>query len=100
MDTACLPFNCLNNRVFKLIFFTSIQFPFSIRLLIHLELSLASFIVCLKICFSRYFRFENLLFKLEVLDHKARERAGVITPTLASPIPVLLQLDSAIEVIR
>ncbi|KAF2314594.1 hypothetical protein GH714_027804 [Hevea brasiliensis] len=45
-------------------------------------------------------RFENLLFKLEVLDHKARERAGVITPTLASPIPVLLQLDSAIEAMQ
>lgn len=44
-------------------------------------------------------RFESLLFKLEVLDHKARERAGLITPTLGSPIPVLLQLDVAIEVI-
>nr|XP_029151910.1 uncharacterized protein LOC112789583 isoform X2 [Arachis hypogaea] len=41
--------------------------------------------------------FEALLFKLEVLDHKARERAGVITPTLGSPIPVLLRLDGAIE---
>ncbi len=43
-------------------------------------------------------RFESLLFKLEVLDHKARERAGVITPTLVSPIPVLLQFDAAVEV--
>lgn len=43
-------------------------------------------------------RFESLLFKLEVLDHKARERAGLITPTLGSPIPVLLRLDTAIEV--
>ena len=43
-------------------------------------------------------RLEFLIFKLEVLDHKARERAGVITPTLDSPIPVLLQLDAAIEV--
>lgn len=42
-------------------------------------------------------KFEALLFKLEVLDHKARERAGVITPTLGSPIPVLLQLDAAVE---
>ncbi|XP_015869273.1 enhancer of polycomb-like protein 1 [Ziziphus jujuba] len=42
-------------------------------------------------------KFESLLFKLEVLDHKARERAGVITPTLGSPIPVLLQLDAATE---
>lgn len=39
------------------------------------------------------------MFKLEVLDHKARERAGLITPTLGSPIPILLQLGVAIEVI-
>ncbi|KAK7340961.1 hypothetical protein VNO77_21680 [Canavalia gladiata] len=44
--------------------------------------------------------FESLIFKLEVLDHKARERAGVITPTLGSPIPVLLRLDAAIEAIQ
>lgn len=57
------------------------------------------------LCFSSSFhliylvdRFESLLFKLEVLDHKARERAGLITPTLGSPIPVLLRLDTAIEV--
>lgn len=43
-------------------------------------------------------RLESIIFKLEVLDHKARERAGVITPTLASPIPVLLQHDVASEV--
>ncbi|KAJ0988158.1 hypothetical protein J5N97_006514 [Dioscorea zingiberensis] len=45
-------------------------------------------------------KFESLLFKLEVLDHKARERAGIITPTLSSPIPVLLQLDAAIEALQ
>uniref|UniRef100_A0A6M2EH54 Enhancer of polycomb-like protein n=1 Tax=Populus davidiana TaxID=266767 RepID=A0A6M2EH54_9ROSI len=45
-------------------------------------------------------KFELLLFKLEVLDHKARERAGVITPTLASPIPVLLQFDAALEALQ
>ncbi|XP_031269881.1 uncharacterized protein LOC116128312 isoform X2 [Pistacia vera] len=45
-------------------------------------------------------KFEILLFKLEVLDHKARERAGLITPTLGSPIPVLLQLDVAIEALQ
>lgn len=50
------------------------------------------------IVFQSNARFESLLFKLEVLDHKARERAGVITPTLGSPIHVLLQLDAAIEV--
>lgn len=43
-------------------------------------------------------RLETIIFKLEVLDHKARERAGVITPTLGSPIPVLLSFDAAVEV--
>lgn len=41
--------------------------------------------------------FESLLFKLEVLDHKARERAGLLTATLGSPIPVLLRFETAIE---
>ncbi|XVE91167.1 hypothetical protein DITRI_Ditri20bG0132400 [Diplodiscus trichospermus] len=45
-------------------------------------------------------KFESLLFKLEVLDHKARERAGVITPTLVSPIPVLLTMDATIEALQ
>ncbi|KAG9130638.1 hypothetical protein Leryth_011892 [Lithospermum erythrorhizon] len=44
--------------------------------------------------------FETILYKLEVLDHKARERAGVITPTLASPIPVLLTFDAAVEALQ
>ncbi|XP_061359258.1 uncharacterized protein LOC133303369 [Gastrolobium bilobum] len=44
--------------------------------------------------------FESLIFKLEVLDHKARERAGLITPTLGSPIPVQLRLDTAIEALQ
>ncbi|KAK9741301.1 hypothetical protein RND81_03G096200 [Saponaria officinalis] len=45
-------------------------------------------------------KFENLLFKLEVLDHKARERAGVINQTLGSPIHVHLQLDAAVEALK
>ncbi|KAK4772318.1 hypothetical protein SAY86_014093 [Trapa natans] len=45
-------------------------------------------------------RFEIILFKFEVLDHKARERAGLITPTFGSPISVLLQLDAAFEVLQ
>ncbi|KAL0808149.1 hypothetical protein Bca101_100641 [Brassica carinata] len=44
--------------------------------------------------------FESIIFKLEVLDHKTRERAGVITPTLGSPVSVLLQLDGAIEALQ
>nr|CAB3482722.1 unnamed protein product [Digitaria exilis] len=43
---------------------------------------------------------EVLLFKLEILDHKARERAGVMTPTMMGPIPVILQLDSAFEALQ
>ncbi|XP_010913981.1 uncharacterized protein [Elaeis guineensis] len=45
-------------------------------------------------------KFETLLFKLEVLDHKIREKAGVITPTFVSPIPVLLKLDAAAEALQ
>ncbi|CAA0211648.1 unnamed protein product [Arabidopsis thaliana] len=43
---------------------------------------------------------EIVIFKLEVLDHKARERAGVITPTLGLPVPVLLQPDAAGEALK
>ncbi|PWA37573.1 Enhancer of polycomb-like, N-terminal [Artemisia annua] len=32
-----------------------------------------------------------------VLDHKDREKAGVITPTLGAPIPVLMTFDAAVE---
>ncbi|KAJ0447034.1 putative enhancer of polycomb protein [Helianthus annuus] len=45
-------------------------------------------------------KFETILFKLEVLDHKARERAGIIAPTLGSPIPVLLTFDPAVEALQ
>ncbi|XP_031496331.1 enhancer of polycomb-like protein 1 [Nymphaea colorata] len=41
-------------------------------------------------------KFEALLFRLEVLDHKTRERGGVII-SLGSPVPVVLQLDAAAE---
>nr|GLL49133.1 uncharacterized protein LOC109172259 [Ipomoea trifida]GMD98617.1 enhancer of polycomb-like protein 1 [Ipomoea batatas]GME11638.1 enhancer of polycomb-like protein 1 [Ipomoea batatas] len=45
-------------------------------------------------------KFETILYKLEVLDHKSRERAGVITPTLVSHIPVLLSFDAAVEALQ
>eukprot|EP00268_Persea_americana_P047311 TRINITY_DN4918_c0_g1_i3.p1 TRINITY_DN4918_c0_g1~~TRINITY_DN4918_c0_g1_i3.p1 ORF type:complete len:453 (+),score=84.83 TRINITY_DN4918_c0_g1_i3:776-2134(+) len=45
-------------------------------------------------------KLESLLFRLEVLDHKTRERAGVITTTLGSPVPVLLELDIAFEALQ
>ncbi|KAJ6847969.1 enhancer of polycomb-like protein 2-like [Iris pallida] len=41
-------------------------------------------------------KLEALLFKLEVLDHKTRERAGII-PNFGLPIPVHLLLDAAAE---
>ena len=44
--------------------------------------------------------FESLLFKLEVLDHKAREGAGLLTATLGSPIPVLLRFETALETLQ
>lgn len=43
-------------------------------------------------------KFETILFKLEILDYKARERAGVVIP-LGSPVPVFLQFDAAAEAI-
>ncbi|KAL2491058.1 Enhancer of polycomb-like transcription factor protein [Abeliophyllum distichum] len=43
---------------------------------------------------------ETILFKLEVLDHKARERAGIIAPTLGSSIPVILTFDAAVEALQ
>ncbi|CAI9101440.1 OLC1v1038770C1 [Oldenlandia corymbosa var. corymbosa] len=45
-------------------------------------------------------KLEIILFKLEVSDHKARERAGVITPTLGPPVPVLLTFDAAVEALQ
>ncbi|KAF5757812.1 putative enhancer of polycomb protein [Helianthus annuus] len=45
-------------------------------------------------------KFETIMFKLEVLDHKAREKAGVITPTFGAPIPVLLTFDAAVEALQ
>ncbi|XP_062193467.1 uncharacterized protein LOC133896834 [Phragmites australis] len=45
-------------------------------------------------------KLEVLLFKMEILDHKARERAGAITPTFIGPVPVLLQLDAAMEALQ
>lgn len=45
-------------------------------------------------------KFESILFKLEVLDHKTRERSGVLQPTFMSPVPVFLQLDAAAEALQ
>ncbi|KAH9313297.1 hypothetical protein KI387_028332, partial [Taxus chinensis] len=45
-------------------------------------------------------RFESLLYKLEVLDHKARERAVGSGATFGQTMPVLLQLDTAVEALQ
>lgn len=44
--------------------------------------------------------FEWMLYKLELLDHKARERAGGMLTTLGAPVPVLLQQEAALEALR
>ena len=40
-----------------------------------------------------------MLYKLEIMDHKAAEKQGSLVPVLGSPIPVVLTRDSAIEVL-
>ncbi|KAJ7538338.1 hypothetical protein O6H91_11G044100 [Diphasiastrum complanatum] len=45
-------------------------------------------------------RFEWMLFMIEILDHKARERAGGMPLTSGVPVPVVLQCESAIEALR
>ena len=43
-------------------------------------------------------RFEIMLYKLELLDYKARERAGAVPAVYGVPMPVYLQQDAAFEV--
>jgi hypothetical protein len=38
-----------------------------------------------------------MLYQMETLDYKARERAGVTLPMLGSPMPVMLTRDATIE---
>eukprot|EP00249_Psilotum_nudum_P021124 c27981_g2_i1 orf=317-1837(-) len=45
-------------------------------------------------------RFEWMLYKLEILDHKARERTGGMLATNGAPMFVVLQHDVAVEVLR
>lgn len=40
-----------------------------------------------------------MLYKLDILDHKAAEKQGSLVPVLGSPIPVVLTRDLAIEVL-
>lgn len=44
-------------------------------------------------------RFEMMLYKLEIMDHKTAERQGSLVPVLGAPIPIVLTKDVAIEVI-
>ncbi len=39
-----------------------------------------------------------MLYQMETLDYKARERAGVTIPMIGSPMPVFLSKDATIEV--
>ena len=43
-------------------------------------------------------RFEIMLYKLELLDYKARERAGAVPAVYGVPVPVYLQQKAAFEV--
>ncbi len=54
--------------------------------------------MCVCVC-SLFCRFERMLYQMETLDYKARERAGVTLPMLGSPMPVMLTRDAAIEVL-
>jgi hypothetical protein len=55
---------------------------------------------CFDICIVSYLSssFEWMLYKLELLDYKARERAGTIPAIHGVPVPVLLQEEAASEV--
>ena len=44
--------------------------------------------------------FEWMLYKLELLDYKARERAGAVPAVYGVPVPVFLQEEAASEVFR
>ncbi|KAG6548528.1 hypothetical protein Mapa_010016 [Marchantia paleacea] len=45
-------------------------------------------------------RFEWMLYRLECLDHKARERTGGVPATQGVVVPVLLQREVAIDTLR
>lgn len=69
------------------------------RFLLLVEPIKSVFLVEIKGIFLIYAcRLEMMLFKLEIMDHKARERAGLIIPTFSAPIPIVLKPDSAMEV--
>lgn len=43
-------------------------------------------------------RFESMLFKLEILDHKARERQAALVAMVGMPMPVVLSKEYVLEV--
>ncbi|XP_065874706.1 enhancer of polycomb-like protein 1 [Euphorbia lathyris] len=45
-------------------------------------------------------RLETFLFRLELFDHRARERAGALIIPQTPPIPVVLKIDGAIAAIQ
>ncbi len=62
------------------------------------SMNLSGFHLCKCVC-SLFCRFERMLYQMETLDYKARERAGVTLPMLGSPMPVMLTRDATIEVL-
>jgi len=40
-----------------------------------------------------------MLYKLEIMDHKAAEKQGTLVSVLGLPIPVVLSRDLAVEVL-
>lgn len=45
-------------------------------------------------------KFEMMLYKLEIMDHKAAEKQGTLVSMLGSPIPVVLGKEIAIEMLK
>ncbi|KAL2649346.1 hypothetical protein R1flu_017474 [Riccia fluitans] len=45
-------------------------------------------------------KFEGMLYRLEIMDHKARERTGGVPATLGAPVPVQLAREAAMDALR
>eukprot|EP00850_Spirogloea_muscicola_P000864 SM000003S11109 [mRNA] locus=s3:1036341:1040455:+ [translate_table: standard] len=45
-------------------------------------------------------KFEWMLYKLELLDHRQREKAGIGLLVLGNPVPIMLQREMAYEILR
>ncbi|KAL3702341.1 hypothetical protein R1sor_020363 [Riccia sorocarpa] len=45
-------------------------------------------------------RFEGMLYRLEIMDHKTRERTGGVPATLGTAVPVQLSREAAMDALR